>query len=248
MIGSRLILPGTVNNPALPDYTENATYDAIASLPGLFHYLDYSVVLATNPLSVQELARDIGYYRRSGFAGNPSIATVNGEDVVNFTAANSEMETGENINFAGDFSIVMFLERDASSSTGSTQTLFAFSVDSGENGQFYLNTGTSILIPYSSTSGKAWGAGVTFSLTPGEKAVMTLAYDSTTRTLRVYKNGVAAGSSVKGAAMIAAKLYFGRNHLFRLGDVFVFDTDLSDTAHQATKEYAENFLIDKFAV
>lgn len=248
MIGSRLILPGSIVNPDLPTYTENTEYDTIAAMAGLQHFLDLSVVLSVSPLSVEDLARDIAYSRRAGYAGNPSIAQVNATDVIDFTAANSEMASDEDVDYSSDFSLVLFIDRDASSSSGSAQTLFAFSADSANNGQTFLAATSNLLTPFSATGGATWTNSITAAIAPGAKCVLTLAYDAATRTLRCWKDGVAAGSAVKGAAMTSGKLYFGRSHLFRLGHLFVFNVDLNDSAHATSKAYAENYLMDKYGI
>lgn len=245
MLGGRIVIPGTITNTALPLVTENAEYDAIANLPGLLHFLDWVAgkVITSSPLSVSDHVGDIPYSRRSGFAGNPTITTVGAGAAVSFSAANSEIVGTASIGMDADFSVAFAVERDASSSTASNFTIFALSA-AGENGQFYANVSTNAFLWFGS-SPKTWTNSLSGTLVPGEKCVLVFAYDAGTRTMRVWKNGSLIGSSTVAVALDPGVLYFGRTNLQRLGHVFVFNVDLNESAHLATRNYVTSYLTTK---
>ncbi len=247
MLGGRLVIPGTITNTALPLVTENAEYDTIANLPGLFHFLDWasSKVLASNPLSVADHVADIAYTRRSGYAGNPTIVTVGSGQAVSFPAT-SEIVGAQTIDMAADWSVAFVMERDASSSTATNCTLWALS-PVAENAQFFA-AATTNAFSFFGSSPRTWTNSLSGSLAPGEKAVLVFAYDAATRTMRAWKNGVSIGSATVAVALTPDFLYFGRSALLRLGHVFVFNVDLNESTHAATRSYVTSYLTAKHGI
>ncbi len=251
MIGTVTVLPGTINNLDLPTYTANADYDAIAALPGLLHYIDWTQVVTASPLSVSDLAADVLYSRSSGYAGNPTIGALNGKPALVVTAAASRIESADNINWGIDWTLAFACERTAGSGNN---ILCSFGTGGASpNGQVYFNgvSGTVTVfasITHSWTNGN-FGGGA--AVAAGEKAALMFAYKASIQTLTLYFNGALIGSATVNNQLTANKpcMALGdATNTQKFGDVFLFSVALGDADKSDTRDFVNNYLKAKYAI